>query len=78
MDITTRNQIKQQMSFELSGYERKEFENIMQEFLERTSGQKIDGAINKIRVSSYTLLIDIDLEVIKEDRLKLIEQKNDS
>lgn len=72
------NRIENKLKYELKDgtKEHEEFIKLITDFVESKSNNKIEGTIQKIDVSSYSMGdIDISILSLKEDKLKFIELK---
>lgn len=68
----------QKLKFELTkdSEELKKFETMFIKFFEEESKQKVEGVINNIDVTYYSFGdVNITINTIKEDKLKLLEIK---
>jgi len=76
-NIDKRNQIKQEMEFDIShdSPEYDDFYDLLRKFLGKKSMQKIDGTIQSLSINDreWQSSIEIKILTLKEDRLKLLE-----
>lgn len=78
MDIVKENKIKQVIKADLTSDDKEMgvLKEMMKEFCEKTLKQKIEGNIEGIDISSYSYgCMSISISTLKEDKLKLIEDK---
>ena len=76
IESTTKNIIKQEISINLEGEEKKKFYELVKNFVEKNTLNKIEGVIDEVFIHhQYGDTIKLNVNTIKEDKLKMLEMK---
>jgi len=75
MEITKTNKIEQHLKFELDNKDKIDFESVISKFIKSKTQHKIEGSIKRIYIRYYESvdIVEIEIDTIKEDKLKLLE-----